>query len=135
MVVIARRHVAVGPQERSKRCVFAPNDESQFCVRFQRLDTIHDMHTGGLERLRPHNVTLLIETRFQLYENCHFDFVLRCLEQMCHNGAVGAHAVQCGFDGHHLRVACRLCKERRHGAVDMQVKTHRYNREDISKLV
>ena len=77
-------------------------------------EAIHDLRAGALERARPADVGLLIETGLELDQRGDRFSRFRRLDQRPHDGRFGRRPVEGLLDGDHVGVARGLLQELHH---------------------
>ena len=106
-VVVARADMAVAAQ----RAGFLADHQRGLRVRLQTHQAVDDVHADLLQRLRPRDVRLLVEPRFELDERSDLLARLGGADERGDDRAVTGRAVQRHLDREHRRVDRRLPDE------------------------
>ncbi len=122
-VIIAGADVAIGDD----LARFLARDHRQLGVGLELREAEHDLHAGALQRARPADIGLLVETGLQLDQRGHGLAGLGRGDQRRDDRAVGRGAVERLLDREHARIARRLLQQLQHdveglvGVVDDEI--------------
>jgi len=100
-MIVARPDVDI----RGKRSPFPSHHHRQLGVGLELDKAIHDLRAGALERARPADVGLLIETRLELDQRGDRFSRFRRLHQRPHDGRFGRRPVERLLDGDDVGIA------------------------------
>ena len=87
---------------------FATHDDAELGMGPQALDPVNDLHCRLFQRLGPLQLVRVPEPRFEFNDRRHIFVVLGGSYQRVHDRAVAVGAVERLFDGHDIRIFCRL---------------------------